>query len=224
MTKLNGNTRLVEESLKNSNQHVSIKNPLRDDAFDVDDTLKTELIAEKFKDIIEILGFDLTNDSIKDTPNRVAKMYVNEIFKGLNPINKPKVAVFKNEYGYHTPLVELNIPFTSFCEHHFVPIQGKVNIAYIPKDYVIGLSKIHRLVDFYARRPQVQERLTMQIVQELSTTLDTKDVGVVLKANHSCISCRGVEDFGSLTLTSVFLGKIENDYNLMSVLLGSNSV
>lgn len=224
MTKLNGNTRLVEESLKNSNQHVSIKNPLRDDAFDVDDTLKTELIAEKFKYIIEILGFDLTNDSIKDTPNRVAKMYVNEIFKGLNPINKPKVAVFKNEYGYHTPLVELNIPFTSFCEHHFVPIQGKVNIAYIPKDYVIGLSKIHRLVDFYARRPQVQERLTMQIVQELSTTLDTKDVGVVLKANHSCISCRGVEGFGSLTLTSVFLGQMENDYNLMSVLLGSNPV
>jgi len=222
MTKLNGNTLLIKESANNSNHHVTVENPLRDDAFNIDDNLKVELIAEKFKDIVEILGFDLTNDSIKDTPNRVAKMYVNEILKGLNPINKPEITVFKNEYEYHTPLVELNIPFTSFCEHHFVPIQGKVNIAYIPKNYVIGLSKIHRLVDFYARRPQVQERLTMQIVQELSSILDTNDVGVVLKANHSCISCRGVEDLGSSTLTSVFLGKIKSDNGLITVLLGSN--
>ncbi|MEZ4793730.1 MAG: GTP cyclohydrolase I FolE [Gelidibacter sp.] len=222
MVKLNGNTLLAEENLKNSTHHLTVKNPLRYNAFEMDDTLKTKLIAEKFKEIVEILGFDLANDSIKDTPNRVAKMYVNEIFRGLNPKNKPKVTVFKNEYDYHTPLVELNIPFTSFCEHHFVPIQGKVNIAYIPRDYVIGLSKIHRLIDFYARRPQVQERLTMQIVQELSTTLGTKDIGVVLKANHSCISCRGVEDLGSSTLTSVFLGQIKKDTNLMSVLLGSN--
>jgi len=220
--KLNGNAFLPEQSLTRSNNHTAIKNPLREDAFDKEDQLKIELITEKFKDIIEILGFDLTDDSLKDTPNRVAKMYVNEIFKGLNPRNKPKVTVFKNTYDYHTPLLELNIPFTSFCEHHFVPIQGNANIAYIPNDYVIGLSKIHRLVDFYARRPQVQERLTMQILQELSTTLDTKDIGVVLKANHSCISCRGVEDLGSSTLTSVFLGQIKNDTNLMSVLLGSN--
>lgn len=219
--KLNGNALLTEEKLKSFNHHVVAQNPLRLDAFDRDEDLKIELITEKFKDIIEILGFDLTNDSIKDTPNRVARMYVNEIFKGLNPQNKPKITVFKNTYGYHTPLVELNIPFTSFCEHHFVPIQGKVNIAYIPKDYVIGLSKIHRLVDFYARRPQVQERLTMQIIQELSATLDTKDIGVALKANHSCISCRGVEDLGSSTVTSVFQGQIKNDTNLMSVLLGS---
>ncbi|WP_423781580.1 GTP cyclohydrolase I FolE [Croceibacter atlanticus] len=222
MTKLNGNTLLIKESANNSNHHVTVENPLRDDAFNIDDNLKVELIAEKFKDIVEILGFDLTNDSIKDTPNRVAKMYINEIFKGLNPINKPEITVFKNEYEYHTPLVELNIPFTSFCEHHFVPIQGKVNIAYIPKNYVIGLSKIHRLVDFYARRPQVQERLTMQIIQELSSILDTNDVGVVLKANHSCISCRGVEDLGSSTLTSVFLGQIKSDNSLIKVLLGSN--
>ncbi|MCB0444788.1 MAG: GTP cyclohydrolase I FolE [Gelidibacter sp.] len=219
MTKLNGNIFLKEESSNNSNHHVTIQNPLRDDAFDLDDDLKIKLIADKFKDIIDILGLDLSNDSIKDTPNRVAKMYVNEIFKGLNPINKPKIAVFKNEYAYHTPLIELNVPFTSFCEHHLVPIQGKANIAYIPKDYVIGLSKIHRLVDFYARRPQVQERLTMQIAQELSTTLDTKDVGVVLKATHSCISCRGVEDLGSSTLTSVFLGQIKTNTHLISVLL-----
>ncbi|MCK0157248.1 GTP cyclohydrolase I FolE [Cellulophaga sp. F20128] len=219
---VNGNTLLVKDSLKNFNHHVVAKNPLRDDAFDRDEELKIELITEKFKDIIEILGFDLTNDSIKGTPKRVAKMYVNEVFKGLNPKNKPKVTVFENEFGYHTPLIELNIPFTSFCEHHFVPIQGIANVVYNPKDYIIGLSKIHRIVDYFARRPQVQERLTMQILQELSFILNTEDVGVVLKANHSCISCRGVEDLGSSTVTSVFKGQIKNDSNLISVLLGSN--
>ena len=224
MKKLNGNTLLIKESINNSNHHVTIENPLRDDAFNIDDNLKIELIANKFKDIIEILGFDLANDSIKDTPKRVAKMYINEVFKGLNPLNKPKIAVFKNEYEYRTPLVELNIPFTSFCEHHFVPIQGKANVAYMPNKHVIGLSKIHRLVDFYARRPQVQERLTMQIVQELISTLDINDVGVVINANHSCISCRGVEDLGSSTITSVFLGQIKSDNNLMSILLGSNCI
>ena len=147
MAKLKGNTLLVKENLNNSNHHVTAKNSLRDDAFDIDDNSKIKLIADKFKDIVEILGFDPTDDSIKDTPNRVAKMYVNEIFKGLNPTNKPKITLFKNEYEYYTPLVELNIPFTSFCEHHFVPIQGKANIVYIPKEYVIGLSKIHRLVN-----------------------------------------------------------------------------
>lgn len=214
---------LIEKHIKDSNHHEVVKNPLRDDAFALDDNLKIELIADKFKDIIEILGLDHTDDSIQDTPNRVAKMYVNEIFKGLNPKHKPKITVFKNVYGYHTPLIELNIPFTSFCEHHFVPIQGRANIAYIPKDYVIGLSKIHRLVDFHARRPQVQERLTMQISRKLSTTLKTNDVGVVLKASHSCISCRGVNDIGSSTVSSVFLGKVKEDNNLISILLGSNS-
>jgi len=131
---------------------------------------------------------------------------------------KPKIALFKNEFQYHTPIVELNIPFTSFCEHHFLPIQGKVNVAYMPHKYVIGLSKIHRLIDFYSRRPQVQERLTTQIVEELSSSLDTKDVAVVIKATHGCISCRGVEDLGSSTLTSVFLGEIKKDNNLISVL------
>jgi GTP cyclohydrolase I len=220
--KLNGNTLVLENKIVNSIDHVVARNPLRDDAFDKDEALKIKLIRKKFKDIIEILGFDITHDSIKDTPDRVAKMYVNEIFKGINPVNKPKVTVFKNEYGYHTPLIELNIPFTSFCEHHFVPIQGKANIGYIPKDYVIGLSKIHRLVDFYARRPQVQERLTMQILQEISLILDTEDVGVVLKANHSCISCRGVKNMGSSTLTSVFRGKMDNDPNLKAILLDKN--
>ncbi|MGM5470016.1 GTP cyclohydrolase I FolE [Flavobacteriaceae bacterium LMO-SS05] len=220
--KVNGTSLLTDDRPLNGNHHVVVKTPLRDDAFAVDDELKVERIAEKFKDIIQILGLDLSDDSIKDTPNRVAKMYVNEIFSGLNPKNKPAITVFKNTYQYHTPLIELNIPFTSFCEHHFVPIQGKANIAYIPKDYVIGLSKIHRLVDYYARRPQVQERLTMQILQELSTTLQTDDIGVVLKASHNCISCRGVEDLGSSTVTSAFTGKLNNNSNVMSILLGSH--
>lgn len=224
MMKLNGNSFLSEQELNNNHQHVEVKNPLRVDAFEMNDAKKINLISDKFKEIIEILGLDLSDDSIKDTPNRVAKMYVNEIFRGLNPKNKPKITVFENTYQYHEPVVELQIPFTSFCEHHFVPIQGKANIAYIPKDYVIGLSKIHRLVDFYARRPQVQERLTMQILQELSATLHTKNVGVVLKASHNCISCRGVEDIGSATLTSVFTGLIKENNNLTSVLLGSNCV
>lgn len=220
--KLNGKTLLAEEHLKSSNHHVVAKNPLRGDAFEKEEAVKIELIAAKFKDIMEILGLDLSNDSIKNTPNRVAKMYVKEIFKGLNPANKPELTVFENSYAYHRPLIELNIPFTSFCEHHFVPIQGKANIAYIPKNYVIGLSKIHRLVDFYARRPQVQERLTIQIAQELSSRLGIEDVGIVLKANHSCISCRGVEDFGSSTLSSVFQGAIENDAHLKSLLFEFN--
>lgn len=224
MTRLNGTTLLANKTTNNSNSHVTVKNPLREDAFDIDDNFKTRLIAEKFKAIIEILGFDLNNDSIKDTPNRVAKMYINEVFKGLNPKHKPKITVFKNEYNYHTPLVELNIPFTSFCEHHFVPIQGKANVAYIPNNHVIGLSKIHRLVDFYARRPQVQERLTKQIAQEIATTLKTNDVAVVLKAAHSCISCRGVEDRGSSTLTSFFEGELKKDAATKSVLLDFNKL
>lgn len=221
--KLNGNSNVLKVNLNMSNPQVKVKNPLRGDAFSMDDNLKIELISEKFRDIIEILGLDLSDGSLKDTPNRVAKMYVNEIFRGLNPKNKPKVTVFKNTYGYHTPLMELNIPFTSFCEHHFVPIQGVANIAYVPNEYVVGLSKIHRLVDYYARRPQVQERLTMQIAQELLTTLQSEDIGVVLKANHTCISCRGVEDLGSSTVTSVFTGKIKEDSNLVALLLGSHA-
>jgi GTP cyclohydrolase I len=220
--KLNGNTLLVADSYKNKNHCAMVKNPLRDDAFALDDSEKIKRISEKFTDIIEILGLDLTDDSIKDTPKRVAKMYVNEIFKGLNPKNKPKITVFENSYNYQTPIIELNIPFTSFCEHHFVPIQGKANVAYIPKDKVIGLSKIHRLVDYFARRPQVQERLTIQIAQELSDVLQTDDVAVVLKASHNCISCRGVEDLGSSTVTSVFKGQLKSNAHLTAMLLGGN--
>jgi len=216
MDNLNG----VAAIAKGNNHHAVVKNPLRDDAFDHDDHIKIELIAKKFAEIMDILGLDLSNDSVRETPVRVARMYINEVFKGINPKNKPGITVFKNEYNYHHPLVELNIPFTSFCEHHFLPIQGVANVAYLPKEYVIGLSKIHRLVDFYARRPQVQERLTMQIAQELLITLRTEDVGVVLKATHGCISCRGVEDLGSSTITSVFRGLFEKNHTITSWLLG----
>jgi len=218
---LNGTTKALKG---NNSHHAVVKNPLRDDAFDIDDATKIDLIAEKFAEIIDILGLDLTNGSLKETPKRIAKMYVNEFFNGLNPRNKPIITIFKNEYDYHAPLIELNIPFTSFCEHHFVPILGIANVAYIPTDYVIGLSKIHRLVDFYARRPQVQERLTKQIAQELSTTLKTNEIGVVLRATHNCISCRGVEDLGSSTITSVLDGRFKENQNLVSLLLGSNYV
>lgn len=220
---LNGNTIIIGKDPELVHTHKSVDNPLRGNAFEMDDNTKIDLISKKFRDIIELLGLDVLDDSLKDTPKRVARMYVNEIFSGLNPINKPRVTVFKNKYGYHTPLIELNIPFTSFCEHHFVPIQGKANIAYIPGDFVIGLSKIHRIVDYYARRPQVQERLTMQILQELSTSLQTADVGVVLRATHKCISCRGVEDLGSSTVTSAFTGRVLENNNLVSILLGSNT-
>lgn len=216
---INGVTLLQEQNTKMFNHHRPIQSPVKEDAFDIDDNLKIELISEKFREIMDILGLDLNDDSLNDTPNRVAKMYVNEIFKGLNPKNKPAVTLFENTYGYHTPLIELNIPFTSFCEHHFVPIQGKANVAYIPHKHVIGLSKIHRLIDFYARRPQVQERLTLQIQQELSAALKTDDIGVVLKASHSCISCRGVEDSGSCTITSSFTGMVKADKELMALLM-----
>ena len=215
---MNGETLLQGQSIRMFDQRTPVESPIKEDAFDIDDNLKIELISEKFREIMDILGLDLNDDSLNDTPKRVAKMYVNEIFKGLNPKNKPAVTLFENTYGYHTPLIELNIPFTSFCEHHFVPIQGKANVAYIPHKHVIGLSKIHRLIDFYARRPQVQERLTLQIQQELSSALKTEDVGVVLKASHSCISCRGVEDSGSNTLTSSFTGMVKADKELMALL------
>ena len=185
----------------------------------MDDKEKIQRISEKFADIMEILGLDLNDDSLQDTPSRVAKMYVNEIFKGLNQKNKPKITVFKNTYSYKSPLIELNIPFTSFCEHHFIPIQGKANIAYIPNEYVIGLSKLHRIVDYYARRPQVQERLTREIAEELKSSLHTTDLGVVLHATHSCISCRGVNDHGSSTITSDFSGKILENSSVAEVLI-----
>ena len=185
--------------------------PIRIDAFDLDDELKIELISKKFKDIMDILGLDLTDDSLKDTPKRVAKMYVKEIFSGLNPANKPKIALFDNKYNYDEMVLEKNITFYSNCEHHFVPIIGKAHVAYISNGKVIGLSKLNRIVEYFAKRPQVQERLTMQIANELKQILNTQDVAVVLDAKHLCVSMRGVKDESSTTITASYSGKFKED-------------
>lgn len=188
----------------------SIDTPLRSDAFIIDDDIKIELIEKKFKDIMEILGLDLTDESLKDTPHRVAKMYVKETFGGLNPANKPKPTLFENKFNYNEMLVEKNITLYSYCEHHFVPIIGKAHIAYISSGNVIGLSKLNRIVQYYAKRPQVQERLTVQIAAELKEILRTEDVAVVIEADHLCVASRGVNDTASSTVTSSFSGKFLN--------------
>lgn len=185
----------------------SYETPLRPDAFEKDDELKIELIAKHFKEIMQILGLDLTDDSLSGTPNRVAKMYVQEVFSGLNPDNKPKIRLFDNKYKYDQMLVEKDITFYSHCEHHFVPIYGKAHVAYISSGKVIGLSKINRIVQYYAKRPQVQERLTVQIGNELKSILNTDDVAVVMDASHMCVSSRGVNDTNSRTGTAFFDGK-----------------
>ena len=216
--KINGNGLQTETEKVPINGFTQMEVPLADTAAGLSDHTKIDLITEKFEEILRILGLDPEDDSLKDTPSRIAKMYINEIFKGLDPKNRPKITLFKNTYEYHGPVLEMDIPFTSFCEHHFVPIVGKANLAYIPRDMVIGLSKLHRLVDHHARRPQVQERLTFQLGQDLADCLQTKDVGVVLRASHSCISCRGVEHSGSSTITSFFSGRLAQDEGLRSQL------
>lgn len=190
-------------------EHVatSYETPMRDDAFELSDDTKIKLIEERFREIMDILGLDLTDDSLNGTPHRVAKMYVKEIFSGLNPENKPKPTMFENLYKYNEMLVERDITFYSNCEHHFVPIYGKAHVAYISSGKVIGLSKINRIVQYYARRPQVQERLTMQIGKELEKMLETKNVAVILDADHMCVSSRGVQDTSSSTITSYYGGK-----------------
>lgn len=195
------------ELLGDHHAATSIDTPLRADAFEIDDETKIELIAERFKEIMLILGLDLEDDSLKGTPFRVAKMYVKEAFSGLNPANKPVVRMFENKYGYEQMLVEKDITFYSHCEHHFVPIYGRAHIAYFSNGQVVGLSKLNRIVQFYARRPQVQERMTRQIAQELKTALGTEDVAVVLDAYHMCVSSRGVQDTASSTITSDYHGK-----------------
>lgn len=184
--------------------------PLRADAFQMDDELKMELIEKHFREIMEILGLDLKDDSLRGTPRRVAKMYVQEVFSGLNPKNKPVARLFENKYKYDQMLVEKDITFYSHCEHHFVPIYGKAHVAYFSSGKVIGLSKINRIVQYYARRPQVQERLTMQIANELKEIMKTDDVAVVLDATHMCVSSRGVNDTNSMTGTAYFDGRFKN--------------
>lgn len=194
-------------------QHImtSIETPLRDDAFALSDEEKIAQIEDKFRDIMNILGLDLTDDSLSGTPHRVAKMYVQEIFQGLNPANKPEMKLFENKYGYQEMLVEKNITFYSNCEHHFVPIIGKAHVAYISNGKVVGLSKLNRLVQHFAKRPQVQERLTIQIARELQAALGTDDVAVLIDATHLCVSSRGVKDVSSSTVTSAYFGKFEEE-------------
>lgn len=197
---------------------TSTDTPLRPDAFDKDDELKIELISKHFREIMQILGLDLTDDSLKGTPYRVAKMYVEEIFSGLNPENKPQAKLFENKFKFNEMLVEKDITFYSNCEHHFVPFFGKAHVGYIAKDQVVGLSKINRIVQYYAKRPQVQERLTVQILEELKEVLGTEDVAIVIEAKHLCVASRGINDTNSLTVTGHYSGKF-NDNKLKSEFL-----
>lgn len=194
------------ELLGDEHQMTSAETPLRPDAFVKSDEEKMTTIEKHFKSIMEEMGLDLTDDSLKGTPHRVAKMFIKEIFSGLNPANKPKISVFENSYQYDKMLVEANISFNSTCEHHFLPIIGKAHIGYVSNGKVIGLSKLNRIVDYYARRPQVQERMIMQIFNELKTVLNTEDVIVVIEAEHLCVSSRGIKDSSSYTSTIQYGG------------------
>lgn len=201
---------LVEE-MGDDHMFTSAKTPLRDDAFDLSDDEKIKSIEGDVANMLQTLGMDLTDDSIKGTPLRVAKMYVKEIFGGLNPKRRPKPSTFDNNYKYGEMLVEKNITVYSTCEHHLLPIVGKAHVAYLSNGNVIGLSKMNRIVDFYAKRPQVQERLTMQVVQELQQALKTDDVACVIDAKHLCVNSRGIRDVASSTVTSEFGGKFKDE-------------
>jgi GTP cyclohydrolase I len=198
------------EEIGDDHLYTGLKTPMKVDAFKLSDIEKKEKIALLFSEIMDVMGLDLTDDSLNGTPKRVAKMYIDEIFSGLNPVNKPKVALFDNKYQYNQMLVEKNITFYSNCEHHFVPIVGKAHVAYISSGKVIGLSKLNRIVQYYAKRPQVQERLTNQIAEELKSILNTEDVAVIIDAKHLCVSSRGIKDDTSTTVTSYFGGKFED--------------
>ena len=187
----------------------SAKTPLRADAFDISDQEKIDRIQESVKDILNTLGMDLEDDSLKGTPKRVAKAFVNELFGGLNPANKPKLSTFDNNYKYGEMLVEKNITVYSTCEHHLLPIIGRAHVAYISDGTVIGLSKMNRIVEYFSKRPQVQERLTMQIVQAMQEALGTQDVACVIDAKHLCVNSRGIKDIESSTVTAEYGGKFK---------------
>lgn len=197
------------EILGDDHQMTAADTPLRPDAFVKSDAEKMTVIEHHFEQIMEALGLDLTDDSLRGTPHRVAKMFVQEIFSGLHPDNKPKISVFENSYHYDKMLVEANINFNSTCEHHFLPIIGKAHIGYVSNGKVIGLSKLNRIVDYFARRPQVQERMVMQVFNELKEVLDTDDVMVVMEAKHLCVSSRGIKDETSFTSTLQYGGIFE---------------
>jgi GTP cyclohydrolase IA len=201
----------MHDELGDNHVAASAETPVRDDAFVLTDDEKIALIKKDVENILQTLGMDLTDDSIKGTPNRVAKMFVKEIFGGLNPAKKPGSSTFENKYKYGEMLVEKNITVYSTCEHHLLPIVGRAHVAYISNGSVIGLSKMNRIVDFYAKRPQVQERLTMQIVQEMQRVLGTDDVACVIDAKHLCVNSRGIRDIESSTVTSEFGGKFKEE-------------
>ncbi|SDS09069.1 GTP cyclohydrolase I FolE [Christiangramia echinicola] len=194
------------EEMGDAHAGSSAHTPLREDAFEKTDQEKIDLIKEDVKNILDTLGLDLTDDSLKGTPLRVAKMFVNEVFSGLHPKRKPKASTFENKYKYGEMLVEKNITVYSTCEHHLLPIVGKAHVAYISNGTVVGLSKMNRIVDYFAKRPQVQERMTMQIVHELQNVLGTPDVACVIDAKHLCVNSRGIRDIESSTVTSEFGG------------------
>ncbi len=200
------------EIIGDNHEFFSLKTPLRKDAFVKTDAEKIKNIQKHFTKIIDELGLDLNDDSISGTPYRVAKMYVKEIFSGLDPENKPKMSLFDNKYNYNKMLIEKNINLNSTCEHHFLPITGKAHISYISSGKVIGLSKLNRIVQYYSHRPQVQERLTKQIYDELKSVLDTDSVMVVIEAKHLCVSSRGIKDHTSSTVTEMYGGDF-NIYN-----------
>lgn len=189
----------------------SLDTPLRDDAFLLSEEEKISQIADHFQEIMQIIGLDLEDDSLQGTPKRVAKMYVQEIFSGLNPENKPEPTLFENKFQYRNMVVEKDILLQSFCEHHFLPIYGKAHLAYISSGKVIGLSKLNRIVEYFAKRPQVQERLTMQIAQELKKVLKTEDVAVYIEAKHMCVQARGIEHQESSTITFEYGGRFLNE-------------
>lgn len=202
----------IKDYMVFGDDHVgtSIETPMSQDAFELSDNEKMDRISFHFRKIMETLGLDLNDDSLNGTPNRVAKMFVKEIFHGLDPKNKPAPTLFENKFNYNEMLVEKDIKVHSYCEHHFVPIIGKAHVAYISNGKVIGLSKINRIVDYFSRRPQVQERLTIQIAEELKKVLETENVAVVIDSAHMCVITRGVQDVNSTTVTSSYNGKFKD--------------
>ncbi|MFT6747446.1 MAG: GTP cyclohydrolase I [Glaciecola sp.] len=205
------NNRYSTDDIGDNHIMTSIETPMVSSAFEKSESQKIEIIEDSFKTIMEALGLDLEDDSLKGTPHRVAKMYVKELFSGLDPKNKPSISVFDNKYGYSKLLIEKNISFESACEHHFLPMRGKVHVGYISSGKVIGLSKMNRIVQYYGRRPQVQERLTIQILNELTLALDTKSVIVIIDAEHLCVSTRGINDKTSSTITVEYGGEFLNE-------------
>lgn len=208
---------LHHDEIGDNHLYTGLETPMQKNAFIMSNKDKKERIAFLFAEIMDTMGLDLTDDSLKGTPERVAKMYIDEIFSGLDPANKPKIALFDNKYNYNQMLVEKDITFYSNCEHHFVPIIGKAHVAYISSGKVIGLSKLNRIVQYYAKRPQVQERLTNQIGEDLKKLLNTNDVAVIIEAKHLCVSSRGIKDDTSSTTTVFYSGKFRDDNKIVEL-------